>query len=141
MITGMASKKKPHRNQKFRQLLRDMFNNNQKEMADAIELAPSLISRYAKDKGIGEDVRIHIENILGLGDGWFDTETNEVKIKNDDGLLRMLNVPLEGLSMPMALKLAEFLRGTPEQQDHALALIREEQTNRGKDAGNGGEGK
>lgn len=133
----MASKKKPHRNEKFRQLLLDMFKNNQKEMADAIGLAPSLVSRYAKDKGIGEDIRIHIENTLGLGDGWFDTDTHEIKIKTDDGLLRMLDVPLEGLSMPIALKLAEFLKGTPEQQDNALDLIRREQTSRSKDVGNG----
>lgn len=118
-----------------------MFKNNQKEMADAIGLAPSLVSRYAKDKGIGEDVRIHIESTLGLGDGWFDTDTHEIKIKNDDGLLRMLNVPMEGLSMPIALKIAEFLKGTPEQQDSALALIRDQQTSRDKETGNGNEGK
>lgn len=51
----------------------------------------------------------------------------------------LLFIQMEGLSVPVALKLAEFLKGTPDQQDKALALIRGEQTGRGKKTGNGGE--
>lgn len=137
----MASKKKPHRNERFKQLLLERFKNNQKVMADELDIAPSLISRYAKDKGLGEDMRIYIEKKLKLPEGWFDESNSEITIKDDTSLLKMLGASKDGLSVTMVEKIQAFLEGTSEQQDKALAVIKEEQTGRSKESGNGNEGK
>lgn len=136
----MASKKKPHRNVKFRQLLKDRFKNVQKAMADALEIAPSLVSRYASNKGVGEDMRIHIEKKLGLNAGWFDEENTEQTIENDEGLLKIIGKGKNQLLFTEALRVAEFLNATPEQQAKALRLIKEEQTRTVKESGKGKEG-
>ncbi len=87
MIVKMAITKKPHRNEKFKLLLRDRYKNVQRAMADDLEISPSLVSRYCSGKGIGEDMRIHIETKLGLKDGWFDDallDTGEKVYKTSD---------------------------------------------------------
>lgn len=138
----MASKKKPHRNIRFRRLLKDRFNDVQKAMADALEISPNLVSRYASDKGIGEDMRIHIEQKLKLPAGWFDEENSNTTstVENDEGLLKIIGKGKNQLLVTDALRIAEFLNATPEQQDKALKLIKEEQTRRSEKAGNGNEG-
>lgn len=71
----MAIEKKPHRNKKFNKLLVEQFKGVQVAMADALEISPSLVSRYASgSKGIGEDMKNLIEEKLKLKKGWFDTE-------------------------------------------------------------------
>ncbi|MBY0483460.1 hypothetical protein [Nitrosomonas sp.] len=137
----MASKKKPHRNEKFRQLLRERFNNNQRAMSEELNIAPSLVSRYAKDKGVGEDMRIHIEDTLRLGSGWFDQEYSPISIKDDNSLLKMLGATKDGISVTEVEKLKVFLSSSPEQQNKAINLIEEMKTIGIQDSGKGNKGK
>lgn len=71
----MAIVKKPHRNKKFNKLLVEQFKGVQIAMANALEISPSLVSRYASgSKGIGEDMKTLIEEKLNLKKGWFDLD-------------------------------------------------------------------
>lgn len=89
----MAIVKKPHRNKKFNKLLVEQFKGIQVAMANALEISPSLISRYASgSKGIGEDMKTLIEEKLNLGNGWFD--------RNEDDhrpMIDLSNISLEKL--------------------------------------------
>lgn len=86
----MAIEKKPHRNKKFNKLLVEQFKGVQVAMANALGISPSLISRYASGKGIGEDMKTLIEEKLNLQRGWFDQDENA-----EQPMIDLSNVSLE----------------------------------------------
>jgi hypothetical protein len=68
----MTTRKKPIRNERFKFLLKSRFEGNKAAMAEALDIAPSLVWRYANGKGIGEDMKKHIHLKLKLNDEWLD---------------------------------------------------------------------
>ncbi|WP_146162058.1 hypothetical protein [Nitrosomonas oligotropha] len=86
----MAIEKKPHRNKKFNKLLVEQFKGVQVAMANALGISPSLISRYASGKGIGEDMKTLIEEKLNLQRGWFDQDENA-----EQPMIDLSNISLE----------------------------------------------
>ncbi|PTQ70817.1 hypothetical protein C8R26_1313 [Nitrosomonas oligotropha] len=87
---NMAIEKKPHRNKKFNKLLVEQFKGVQVAMANALGISPSLISRYASGKGIGEDMKTLIEEKLNLQRGWFDQDENA-----EQPMIDLSNISLE----------------------------------------------
>jgi len=88
----MAIEKKPHRNRKFNKLLVEQFKGVQVAMANALGISPSLVSRYASGKGIGEDMKTLIESKLNLPKGWFDLSEDAEPLMID-----LSNISLEKL--------------------------------------------
>ena len=56
-------------------------------------------------------------------------------------LLKKFGITKEKLTLAQVERVSEFLKGTPEQQNKALNLIKEDQTGRSKKKGNGEKGK
>lgn len=56
-------------------------------------------------------------------------------------ILKKYGITKENLTFASADRLSEFLKSTPEQQDKALTVIRDEKTKHGQEKGNGNESK
>ena len=66
------------RRKRFKELLEKIFDTTQKDMALAIGIPPTLISRYSRGlKPIGEGMRERIEQRLNLSRGWLDERYNQ----------------------------------------------------------------
>lgn len=121
----MARKRKEIRNTRFKELLNDQFNGSMIAMADFLGLPADLISRYSKDKGIGEDIKDLIESKCKKNRDWLDgVEEPFYYYKNDDDLINILKqvVDLAGTDLTQRAKFKRILSlgielSKPEKED------------------------
>ncbi len=87
----MASKRKEIRNVRFKELLENDFKGSRIDMANFLGLAPDLISRYAKNKGIGEDIKNLVEEKCKKNRDWLDGVDDQIYYdRNDEDLINIL---------------------------------------------------
>lgn len=122
----MSTKKKDHRNQKFRELLLNRFNNSQIKMANELDINASLVSRYANDaKGIGEDMVDHIETKLNIP-GYFDsgmTLSDAQKESDDDSLLEILGLEKDVITLEFIKTVREIGKAKEEDLPELRAIF------------------